>query len=70
MPASSTFIGVKPIPLAGVRVDAIVGQNPEFLEVLERTGRTPEEFLAINLLLVDFIVERVNGLFQGAATKG
>ena len=49
--------------------EALVDQNPEFLEVMEQTGRTPEEFLALNLLLVDFVSERVNGLFQGTAVK-
>ena len=46
--------------------EALVDQNPEFLEVLERTNRSPEEFFA---LLVDFVAERVNGLFQGASAK-
>ena len=49
--------------------EALVDQNPEFLEVMEQTGRTPEEFFALNLLLVDFVSERVNGLFQGTAVK-
>ena len=49
--------------------EALIDQNPEFLEVLEQTNRTPEEFFALNLLLVDFVAERVNGLFQGASAK-
>ena len=49
-------------------VEALVDQNPEFLDVIERTGRPAEEFLALSLLLKGFVSEMVNGLFQG--TKG
>ena len=50
-------------------VDALIGQNPEFLDLLEWTGRPAEEFLALSLLLKDFVSEMVNGLFQGTKAK-
>lgn len=46
-------------------VEALIDQNPEFLDLQEWTDSSPEDLLSLSLLLKDYVSSAVNGLFQG-----
>jgi hypothetical protein len=48
--------------------DALVDQNPEFMNLVEWSNAPVEDLLALGLILQESITSMVNGLFQGART--
>ena len=55
--------------VSGVYLDLLVDQNPEILDIVTWLDTPVEELLALELLLRDAVVDRVNALFQGTGTE-